>query len=249
MTPRSDEAFVLRTGPLGESDLLVTLFTREEGKLRGVARSARKSRRRFGGALEPMTHVRAQYVEREGRDLVQVRELEVLRSFFEVQSDPLMAATFAYVAEIVDQFGREKEADQRFFRLICAVLDALGDGVDPDLTARYFELWTCRFQGILPDLSACSECGAVPEAESFLDPAHSEMRCRRCVAPGTRGIRVNRETRNLVRAMLRQAPGELAARPIGPAALSTLGRLMEAVLLQFVERPFASLRVLREMTG
>ena len=76
---RTAEAFVLRTGSLGESDVLITLFTRELGKVRGVARGARRSRKRFGGALEPLTRVRASFVEREGRDLVQVNDLEVLQ--------------------------------------------------------------------------------------------------------------------------------------------------------------------------
>src|SRR3989442_5079868 len=64
MALKESEAIVLRTYPLREADLLVTLFTRLEGKVRGVARSAKKSKRRFGGALEPLTYVRASYEDR-----------------------------------------------------------------------------------------------------------------------------------------------------------------------------------------
>src|ERR1700733_12605291 len=69
MALRESEAIVLRSYPLREADLLVTLFTRTEGKVRGVARSAKKSKRRFGGALEPLTYVRALYDVREGQEL------------------------------------------------------------------------------------------------------------------------------------------------------------------------------------
>ena len=77
MALKESEAIVLRTYPLREADLLVTLFTRAEGKVRGVARSAKKSKRRFGGALEPLTYVRAFYDVRERQELVRLDACEV----------------------------------------------------------------------------------------------------------------------------------------------------------------------------
>jgi len=79
--PRMEsEAIVLRTYAMREADLLVTLFTRAEGKVRGVARSAKKSKRRFGGALEPLTYVRAFYDVRERQELARLDACEVLES-------------------------------------------------------------------------------------------------------------------------------------------------------------------------
>src|SRR5437763_13793681 len=72
MALKESEAIVLRTYPMRESDLLVTLFTRLEGKVRGVARAAKKSRRRFGGALEPLTYVKATYEDRERQELARL---------------------------------------------------------------------------------------------------------------------------------------------------------------------------------
>src|SRR5947209_12393412 len=77
---RLSEAIVLRTYPLHESDLLVTLFTRVEGKVKGVARAAKKSKRRFGGALEPLTLVRAYYDDREGKELARLDSCDILDS-------------------------------------------------------------------------------------------------------------------------------------------------------------------------
>src|SRR5579859_2140625 len=78
--PKQSEALVLRTYPFHEADLLVTLFTRAEGKIRGVAKSAKKSKRRFGGALEPTTYVRAFYDVRERQELARLDACEVLES-------------------------------------------------------------------------------------------------------------------------------------------------------------------------
>ena len=78
MALKESEAIVLRTYPLREADLLVTLFTRLEGKVKGVARAAKKSRKRFGGALEPLTYVRAYYEDRERQELARLDSCEVL---------------------------------------------------------------------------------------------------------------------------------------------------------------------------
>ena len=78
MSLKQSEAIVLRTYPLREADLLVTLFTRAEGKVKGIARAAKKSKRRFGGALEPLTWVRAYYEDREGQELARLDSCDIL---------------------------------------------------------------------------------------------------------------------------------------------------------------------------
>ena len=80
MPLKESEAIVLRTYPFRESDLLVTLFTRTEGKIRGAARAAKKSRRRFGGALEPLTYVKLTWEDRERQELSRLDACEVLDS-------------------------------------------------------------------------------------------------------------------------------------------------------------------------
>jgi DNA repair protein RecO (recombination protein O) len=74
------EAIVLRTWPIQEADQLVSLFTRDYGKIKGVAKSAARSRRRFGGALEPMTHVRASYAEKPRQELVRLDSFDIVTS-------------------------------------------------------------------------------------------------------------------------------------------------------------------------
>ena len=80
MIERQGEAIVLRVWPFQEADLLVSLFTREQGRVKGVARHAMRSRRRFGGALEPMTYVRATYAERPKQELMRLDAFEILSS-------------------------------------------------------------------------------------------------------------------------------------------------------------------------
>jgi DNA repair protein RecO (recombination protein O) len=125
MALMESEAIVLRTYPLREADLLVTLFTRAEGKVRGVARSAKKSKRRFGGALEPMTYVRAFYDVRERQELVRLDACEVIESPLATEVSYARAVALAHVAELLEELLPDREANDAIFRLTLSVLHAL----------------------------------------------------------------------------------------------------------------------------
>lgn len=161
------EALILRTYALGESDRIVVFLTRDRGKRRGVAKNARQSRRRFGGALEPMTYGRVGYVEREGRDLVFLNYVEPLRS-------PLMAVDgealsyVGYFAELIDQWAPDGDPNETMFRLGASMIDALAAGVPVEPLARYFEFWLLRIQGVYQ-----SDPKASHEAKAFLQAART----------------------------------------------------------------------------
>jgi DNA repair protein RecO (recombination protein O) len=170
------DALVLRTYPFGEADRIVVFLTRDRGKKRGVAPNARRSRRRFGAALEPLTEARVAYVEREGRELVHLSYADVVRS-------PLGAVTSealghsAYFAELIDEWAAEADADDRLFRLGSSVLEALVAGAPPLPLARYFECWLLRLQGVYP-----TDLGLTPEAEAFVEAT------RRVTPAGVTGL-------------------------------------------------------------
>jgi len=158
MALRESEAIVLRTYPLREADLLVTLFTRVEGKVRGVARSAKKSKRRFGGALEPLTYVRAFYDVREGQELTRLDACEVLESPLSSEVSYARAVALGHIAELLDELLPDREANDAIFRLALSVLHVL-TGSEVWMQVTYFELWLTRLVGFLPELTECTVCG------------------------------------------------------------------------------------------
>jgi DNA repair protein RecO (recombination protein O) len=158
MALKESEAIVLRTYPLREADLLVTFFTRTEGKVRGVARSAKKSRKRFGGALEPLTFVRAFYEDREGQELARLDALEVLESPLASEVGYPRAVALAHIAELLDELLPDREANDAIFRLTLSVLSHLRSS-EIWMPITYFELWMTRLVGFLPDFSECVICG------------------------------------------------------------------------------------------
>jgi DNA repair protein RecO (recombination protein O) len=158
MALKESEAIVLRTYPLREADLLVTLFTRAEGKVRGVARSAKKSKRRFGGALEPLTYVRAYYDDRERQELARLDSCDVLESPLASEVSYPRAVALGHIAELLDELLPDRESNDAIFRLTISVLARL-KGPDIWMPITYFELWMTRLVGFLPELSECMECG------------------------------------------------------------------------------------------
>src|ERR1700721_2667523 len=117
MIERIDEAIVLRVWPFHEADPLVSLFTREQGGLKGGARHAMRSRRRFGGALEPATHVRASYAERPRQDLARLDAFEILWSPLTEPVDYARTAALQLVVEVLDEAMPDGAPEDAVFRL------------------------------------------------------------------------------------------------------------------------------------
>ena len=158
MPLKQSEAIVLRTYPLHEADLLVTLFTRLEGKVKGVAKAAKKSRRRFAGALEPLTSVRVLWEDREGRELARIDSCEVLASPLSSPVDYPRIVALGHVAEMLDEMLPEREANDAIYRLAISVLAKLNSNAIW-MPVTYFQLWMVRLMGFLPELGACIVCG------------------------------------------------------------------------------------------
>ena len=158
MALRESEAIVLRSYPFREADLLVTFFTRAEGKVRGVARSAKKSKRRFGGALEPLTLVRAYYDDRESQELARLDSCDILESPLSAEVDYPRVVALEHVAETLDELLPDREANDALFRLAVSVLYQLRAG-SIWMPMTYFQLWLVRLIGFLPGLDECMACG------------------------------------------------------------------------------------------
>ncbi len=158
VTVHVGEALVLRTWPFLEADLLISLFTREQGRVKGVARHAMRSRRRFGGALEPMTMVRATYAERPKQDLMRMDAFEIVASPLRGTVDWERTAGLQLMAEVLEEALPEMAVEDAVFRLAVAVLGEMraGQVVAP---AAYFCLWMARLMGWMPELGHCVVCG------------------------------------------------------------------------------------------
>jgi len=191
MPLRETEAIVLRTYRLAEADKIASLFTRQLGRLRAVAAGARRTKSRYGAALEPLSHVRAFIFEREHRDLLRMSSAELIESFFDMQKDYRVQLAAQYLAEVAERMVPEREPNDRLFRLFLAVLRSLKHSGEVTRPLLYFDYWLLRLAGFLPDFDHCQNCGReLGESGGLYVPGSEGLVCDTC-RTGTAGRRIS----------------------------------------------------------
>ena len=245
MALRQSEAIVLRTYPLREADLLVTLFTRSEGKVKGVARSAKRSKRRFGGALEPLTLVRAYYEDRSAQELTRLDSCDILESPLSDRLDFPRVVALEHVAEVLDELLPEREANDDIFRLAVSVLQHLRSGpIWMPLT--YFQLWLVRLVGLLPELNDCVICGrALNGSRAYYHALADGLMCLRHKRLASSELAP--ESRSLAARMFRTGVGNFAGEAVVSACCADLRRMLVQIMERHIERKLVTAIMLEKL--
>lgn len=252
MNVLTSEALVLRTWPVQESDLIVSLFTRDYGRVKGVAKAALKSRKRFGGALEPMTVARAWFAERPRQELVRLDQLEIVRSPLLGRVDHARMAVLSLYAEVLDEALPEHDPQETVFRLALAVLEhtyaAESERRQPWMALTYFLLWMTRLMGLLPDVGHCTSCGEALNPEEVWFHGFSDgLFC--ALHRGGGGSELTPDSWQLAQRMLRVPVGAFAGEPWPRRRAQDLRRFAVQVLERHLERKLKSAEALARMGG
>lgn len=217
MPARVSESFVLRTYPFREADLVVSFFTRDLGKLRGIARRARRPKSAFGSGLERLSQVRMAYFQKENAELASLSGCELIESQFALQSDYASSMALDYFTEVTEQLLPPHEPNERFYRLLTAALAYLRSAKDADRSARmwaavtYVSIWAVRLAGVWPEFRVSHESAEIAE-EIFTTPI-----------------------------------GELAPREWTKATAADLRRLLVRTMEQHAERKFMTVPLLEAL--
>jgi DNA repair protein RecO (recombination protein O) len=176
------ESLVLKTYNLAEADRIVVFFTRDYGIVRGVAKGAKRLQSRFGSTLEPFSTVTLEYYEKEDRELVGIRRVELVRSSFAAASDPRFLHTFSYVADLLAAFVPPHDPNEKLYRMVKACIESGADTPDSLAAMRlYFELWLLRLGGYMPDWTKCDGCQRTLAPDEVADiKADFHLLCTSC---------------------------------------------------------------------
>lgn len=239
------DAFVLRTFTLKEADKVCVLFTREAGKLRGVAHGARRLRSKYGASLEPFTEVALVYFQKENKELVSISHCEIIRSqFFEGMSSELLGVMH-YLAELIIEFVPDHEPNERVYRLISATLETLRSAtrVQLPVITRYFEIWMLKLAGFFPDWQHCGLChrDLAPEPSIRLTNEGTPQ-CEAC--SGMFGEELRAIEWRTILDILTQAPGKFLSSPRDPRVISQIGFVATRLINRVLERELKSYEVL-----
>jgi DNA repair protein RecO (recombination protein O) len=239
------EAFVLRTFTLKEADKVCVFFTREAGKLRGVAHGARRLRSRYGASLEPFTEVALVYFQKENKELVSVSSCEIIRSqFYEGMSSEVLGVMH-YLAELVIEFVPDHEPNGRVYQLIAAILKALRGSAKPQLLpiVRYFEIWMLKLAGFFPAWKQCTGC----RRELMQEPAvwltkEGAPQCARC--GGGFGEEVRAIEWRTINDILTHSPVDFLSLPRDERVIGQIGGIATRLINRALERELKSYDVL-----
>jgi len=245
------DALVLRTYPYGEADRIVVFLTQDRGKKRGVAKYASRSRRRFGGALEPLTCGRATYMEREQRELVRLDRIEAtatpMRTALgrELGDAARMLGHASYFAELLDEWAPNDSPNERLYRLGVAVSAAL---VQPtgsvEALARYFEFWLLRLEGVYPAIDRCARCEQRMSGSARLTPIDRAYVCGNC---GDHGVVVSRVALEWLRGLTSRTPMQVIEQGAPSGVLRELEMAHHTLIAMHLEKTLRSSRVIKEL--
>lgn len=235
------EAIVLAAMDYRESDRIVTLFTLQHGKVRGVAKGAKRSARRFGPALEPFARISVELVVREG--LSSLRGADIVTLYPGIRGDLRAIGLAGYSVELADRYLPDGAPSPRLFRLLIAWLERLDQG-DASLSDRcFFEANFLNILGYRISLDRCASCGVElsPGAERRVGGAGMVL----CAGCGRYGAPIGPETAALLIRCL--ATGRFGALSFSPAALREAGPLLDGAIAAHLSRPLNSLAFLKQI--
>ncbi len=240
------EGLTLRKAAIGEADLVVTVFTAEQGKLRAVAKGARRSTSKLVGHLEPLTLTRLSMAR--GRELEIITQAQVVDSLPALKEDLPLMARGLYVAELLDGFGPEASPSPGLFRLAAAVLRALPGAADPETPLRYFEFHLLRLTGMLPELYQCVECGSeiAPGAHRFSVNLGGVL-CPAC-SPAEALMRpLSLRAMKVLRLMHRGSLSETAALTLNPSLAAELKSILAPTVRYWLGKEIRSNSFLEQL--
>jgi len=266
MSVLTSEAVVLRTWPVHEADLIVSFFTRDFGRIKGIAKSALKSRKRFGGALEPMTVARAWFAEKPRQELVRLDQLEIVRSPLSAPIDHARISVLSFYAEVLDEILPEHDPQETVFRLLLAVLDHTTAQPPPPtpetpnpgphtpdpafkgpwMALTYFSLWMTRLMGLLPDIAHCTACGeALQPAEIWFHASTDGLYCDLHRSGSSTAL--SADSWQLAQRMLRAPASAFAVEPWARRRAQDLRRFTLQSLERHIERRLRTAEVLARL--
>lgn len=243
--PFVTEAVLLGAVAYGESDRVVTLFTRELGKVGAMARGARKSRSRFGAALSLYVLGEATLRERRGAELFFLESYHAVRDFSMLAADPVRMGHAAYATEIARELTPPHRADPPLLELLVELYAVVAASPPRAGTLRAFELRLLEEIGLRPMLDGCVSCGG---AADLVDPTRGGLVCSRCAAGTTLRLLPAAARERLLELRAAGSLAAAAALPAAPTEIEEAARTaMHALVEAHLPRPARSVEFLKKL--
>ncbi len=237
---------MLRHNDWGEADRLLVLYTRDQGKLRAIAKGARRLRSRKAGHLEPFTRVTLMLAA--GRDLWIVTQAQTVDAYLPIREDLVRTGYAAYVMELLDRFTYEEGENRLLFQLLTDTLARLSTEADAYAPVRYYELHLLDLLGFRPEVFECVVCHTpVRQEDQFFSNILGGVVCPRCVLRAPDARPVSMTVVKFLRHFLRSAYAEAIKAPIPEGVRQEMEALLQSYITFLLERGLNTPAFLREV--
>jgi DNA repair protein RecO (recombination protein O) len=229
------EAVVLRHSDWGEADRILTLYTRQMGKVRGIAKGARKMRSRKSGHIEPFTRVNLQLAR--GREMFIVTQAEAIDPYLRLKDELVRVGYASYVIELLDRFTYDEDENPSLFRLLTDTLSRLNVEPDPTLAVRYYEIRLLDLLGYRPQLFKCVSCEAEIRAEDqYFSASQGGVLCPKCGPSAADARPVSMQALKYLRHLQRSSYTQASRARLTPNLNREMEQLMQYYLTYILER-------------
>jgi len=240
------EGIVLRHRDWGEADRMLTLFTRELGKVQALAKGIRKPRSRKAGHLEPFS--RATLLLARGRSFFILTQAEAVNLHTALREDLLLLGYSSYVVELLDRFTHDEEQQNHLYRLLAHTLARLNRGDDPHLLMHYYEIRLLDFVGFRPHLVNCADCQVeIRPEDQFFSGSQGGVLCPNCGNTSREARPISMQALKYLRHFQRSNYQDAARAQIPAATYVEIERLMYYYLTYVLERGLNSSAFLRRV--
>lgn len=242
----SVEAIVLRHSDWGEADRILSLYTREAGKVRAVAKGVRKLRSRKAGHLEPFTRVRLLLAR--GRDFWIVTQADTVDAYLPLREDLLRTAYGAYVIELLDRFTIDEGENRSLYSQSVDALARVSSMEDPFLAVRYYEIRLLDLAGFRPQLFECVSCKREIRAEDqYFDASQGGVVCPRCAGRFAAASAISTDGLRFLRHLQRSSFQEAMRAAPNAVHRAELEHILRHYLTYLLERRLNSPEFLEEI--
>jgi DNA repair protein RecO (recombination protein O) len=249
MPPKRATGFVIHSYDYGESDRIVVFFTLEYGKIRGIAKGARRSRRRFGNSLDLFCHVNILFFEKEERSLARIDQSEVVDFFHSLGEDIIKMSYGSYLVEIVEAMVADRQTHREVFTLLGRFLSMLDRQEPREEMLRVFEIRLLSLLGYRPNLSSCTRCGSPVDRlpRIYVVPARGGVFCGRCCPANEDSYHPAMGTLRLLEKSMDTDLSKVDRLRFPPKSLAESREILPRFIQNHLHRELKSLRVLERI--
>lgn len=244
-------AVVLHSLDFAESDKLITFFSRDFGKLKGVAKGAKRSRKRFGSGLEPLTYCTISFFEKERAQLVRLDHCEIIEPYSCIHDDVLKVGYASYLVELIREMVAEREANRELFKLFITFLSLINELSFREEFIRIFELRLLALAGYQPELTRCVVCRRVvnPTREHQFSVRKGGLVCLGCLKDAGDYPRLSGGTIKMLQRAQTIDLSKVKRLFFSPQACAESRKVLPHFIESRIEKPLKSLRFIEQLGG